>query len=183
MTKQRLSLTSVSFTAISVVDRDGFDGLSLSSVAQELGVVPSALYTHVDGLDGLRYLVAVTATGTLTERINQVAIGTAGGHALEAMGQTYRGFAQAHPGQFASTLLPPQSEADDLAEANKQLLNIFILVFGGMGLPADQARLAARSTRSAIHGFLSLELIGGTTKSHDEEYAHLLHTLQRGLAK
>lgn len=183
MIKQRLSLATVSFTAISVVDRDGFDGLSLSTVAQELGVVPSALYTHVNGLDGLRYLVAVTATASLTERISQVAIGAAGGLALEAMGQTYRGFAQAHPGQFASTLLPPRSDTDDLAEANKQLLNIFILVFGGMGLPAEQARLAARSTRSAIHGFLSLEHIGGTSASHDAEYAHLLETLQRGLAK
>lgn len=182
MTKQRLSLTTVSFTATTVVDRDGFDRLSLSTVAQELGVVPSALYTHVDGLDGLRYLVAVAATCELTDRISRVAIGAAGAHALEAMGETYRGFAHAHPGQFASTLLPPRSDTDDLTEANEQLLNIFVLVFGGMGLTAAQARLAARCTRSAIHGFLALEHIGGTSDSHDAEYAHLLETLQRGLA-
>ena len=52
-----------------------------------------------------------------------------------------------------------------------------------MGLTSDASQLAARSTRSAIHGFLALEHTTGTTPAHDAEYQHLLDTLQRGLAR
>lgn len=181
MTRHRLSLTLVTDEAIALVDREGFDSLSLSSVADALGVGPSALYTHVDGLDGLRYLVAVTATQNLTDDVRTAAIGTAGGSALAAMGEAYRDFAHDHPGQFASTLLPPRSDADDLALANRSLVEVFALVYAAMGLPRDRCGLAARSTRSAIHGFLALEHTIGQSSSGDSEYAHLLETIRKGL--
>ncbi len=182
MAKQRISLAQVTSEALSVVDRQGFDALTLSSVAEGLQVGPSALYTHVDGLDGLRYLVAVAATNNLTGEVRNAAIGTSGDTALAAMGGAYRGFALGHPGQFASTLLPPRSDEDDLAAANQDLLDVFVLVYGAMGLDPDASNLAARSTRSAIHGFLALEHAAGTTPAHDVEYQHLLDTLSRGLA-
>jgi AcrR family transcriptional regulator len=182
MAKPRISLGLITTEALTLVDRDGFDALTLSNVAVGLSVGPSALYTHLDGLDGLRYLVAVAATDNLAAGVRTAAIGTAGDTALAAMGTAYRGFALDHPGQFASTLLPPRSEEDDLTRANQSLLDVFVLVYFAMGLTTDAAHLAARSTRSAIHGFLALEHISGTTLAHDAEYQHLLDTLQRGLA-
>ncbi len=182
MGRQRISLDQVTSEALAVVDRHGFDALTLSTVAEGLRVGPSALYTHVDGLDGLRHLVAVAATNNLTGEVRNAAIGTSGDAALAAMGGAYRGFAHGYPGQFASTLLPPRSTEDDLAAANQDLLDVFILVYGAMGLDPDASNLAARSTRSAIHGFLALEHATGTTPSHDAEYQHLLDTLSRGLA-
>jgi AcrR family transcriptional regulator len=177
----RLTIHTVTDSAISLVDRDGFDALSLSAVANQLGVGPSALYTHVDGLEGLRFLVAVTATDNLTQEVRNAAIGNSGNDALSAMGAAYRGFALEHPGQFASTLLPPRSDTDALATATRHLLDVFVLVYGAIGLDTDQSQLAARSTRSAIHGFLALEHTTGTTAGHDAEYEHLLRTIQRGL--
>ena len=164
-----------------LVDQEGFDALTLSAVANQLGVGPSALYTHVDGLEGLRYLVAVTSTDNLTNEVRNAAIGNAGDDALAAIGSAYRGFALTHPGQFASTLLPPRSADDDLAAANRNLLDVFVLVYGAMGLAADQSQLAAQSTRSAIHGFLALEHNAGPSNAHEAEYQHLLDTIQLGL--
>ena len=182
MAKQRIDLGQITAEALALVDRDGFDALSLSNVAEGLDVGPSALYTHLDGLEGLRHLVAIAATDNLTDDVRTAAIGTSGDTALAAMGTAYRSFAHGHPGQFASTLLPPQSPDDELARANQSLVDVFGLVYSGMGLTPDDARLAARSTRSAIHGFLALEHTAGTTPAHDAEYQHLLDTLQRGLA-
>ncbi len=182
MTRQRISLPRVTEEAISLIDREGFDALSLSAVADALHVGPSALYTHVEGLDGLRYLVAVTATHNLTDEVRRAAIGNAGAAALAEMGLAYRGFAHDHPGQFASTLLPPRSAEDALASANRSLVDVFALVYNAMGLDPAAALLAARSTRSAIHGFLALEHVSGTSGVHDDEYQHLLGTLQRGIA-
>jgi AcrR family transcriptional regulator len=181
MPPRRLSLSGVLDEAIDLVDRRGFDALSLSSVAVELGVGPSALYTHLDGLEALRYLVAVRATENLSTEVRSAAIGTAGDAALDAMGTAYRSFALDRPGQFASTLLPPRADDDDLARANRALDDIFVLVFTAMGFDAARAHLAARGTRSAIHGFLALEHTAGTTPDHAAEYRFLLDVLRLGL--
>lgn len=177
----RLSTDTVTRTALELADRDGFGSLSISSVAEQLDVGPSALYSHVDGLDDLRYLVAVAATTNLTSGVRDAAIGTTGADALTSMGDAYRAFAVDHAGQFASTLLPPRGDDDDLADANRRLTDVFALVYGASGLTGEQSLLAARSTRSAIHGFLALEHTLGTSDAHDAEYAHLIATLSRGL--
>ena len=40
-------------TAVALADRDGVEGVSMRKIAQELGVVPMALYKHVAGKDEL----------------------------------------------------------------------------------------------------------------------------------
>lgn len=182
MARIRIDLSRLTVEALTVVDRGGLDALTLSAVASALDVGPSALYTHVDGLDGLRSLVAAAATHNLATEVRTAAIGTSGDRAVTAMGIAYRDFALDHPGQFASTLLPPRRD-DELAVADAALTDVFVLVYGGMGLAPDASRLAARSTRSAIHGFLALEHATGTTPAHETEYHHLLATLQRGLVR
>ncbi len=182
MAGQKLSLSGLTSTSLALVDAEGFDALSLSAVAGRLEVGPSALYTHVDGLAGLRYLVAVASTRSLTDRVRDAAIGVSGHKALKSMGHAYRGFAHEHPGRFASTLLPPHGDDGQLSDANESLLGVFTIVYGAMGLAPDADRMAARSCRSAIHGFLTLEHTTGTGAGHDAEYAHMLDALARGLA-
>lgn len=182
MARERISRTRIDQVAIRLVDRDGFEALTLSNVAAELDVGPSALYTHVDGLEGLRRLVAISATANLTSRLRAAAIGQAGSSAVHAMGSAYRRFVQEHPGQFASTMATATDETDEeLAAATGELLEVFALVFVATGRPRRESELAAQSTRSAIHGFCALEHAAGTTDQHAAAYDHLLATLQRGL--
>lgn len=178
----RLSVVHIAETALDLVDRNGFDELSLSAVASLLEVGPSALYNHVDGLDGLRCVVAAGATRNLTEAVRNAAVGAAGANALTRMGVAYRDFCLENPGQFAAILRAPRDGDEALQAANDGLLEVFILVFTAIGLDGDDARLAARSTRSAIHGFLALEHHSGTDTAHEAEYLYLLETLQRGIA-
>ena len=48
-----LSRERVLQTAVALADRDGVEGVSMRKIAQELGVVPMALYKHVAGKDEL----------------------------------------------------------------------------------------------------------------------------------
>ncbi len=89
MVRVRITVTSVTTTALELVDDAGLDALSLSAVAKTLGVGPSALYTHCEGLDGLRGLVAVAATDNLAATLRNAAIGQAGDEALLALGQEH----------------------------------------------------------------------------------------------
>lgn len=181
MPKKRVTLDALTSTAVKLADTDGIDALALTGVAEKLGVAASTLYTHTDGVDGLRYLVAVAATRNLTDAVRNAAIGASGPQALTAMGIAYRQFALEHPGQFASTLLPPNLEDDELAGANSTLLSVFVLVYRGIGHNEHEARLAARAIRSAIHGFLALERTDTPSADHDADYRFLLDALQHGL--
>src|SRR6201990_568402 len=55
--RRRLSRPLVLETAVALADQDGLDGFSMRRLAQELGVVPMALYKHVanrdEPLDGM----------------------------------------------------------------------------------------------------------------------------------
>lgn len=178
----RLSTKSVTESAMGIVDDRGYDALSVSSVAADLSVAPSALYTYCENLAGLRNLVAVASTNNLAKKLRNVAIGTSGDYALQAMGTAYRDFALLCSGQFASTLRPPNVSNSDLAKANEALLEVFTLVYLAMGHDQAQSHLSARSTRSALHGFLALEHTTGTAETYSAEYQHLINALQRGLA-
>ncbi len=182
MARVRITVTSVTSIAVALVDDSGLDALTLSAVARGLGVGPSALYTHCDGLGGLRNLVAVAATDNLAHHLRDAAIGYAGEDALLALGNTYRRFALDYPGQFAATLRPPDPTDPELIEATELLLNVFVLVFTAMGLPAEHASMAARSTRSALHGFLAFEHLGASCPD-SAEFDHLLSTLRAGLLR
>lgn len=179
----KLSTISLIDQAIALVDREGYDSLSVSAVANEMKVAPSALYTYCEGLNGLRNLVAIASTDNLTKRVRDAATGTSGEAAVTAIGIAYRRFSHEYPGQFASTIRPPAAGKAELDAANRSLLDVFVLVYMAMGLDEAQARLAARSTRSAIHGFVALEHSTGTAPGHTEEYQHLLQVIIIGLRR
>jgi AcrR family transcriptional regulator len=184
MARQRISLDEVTEVALLVVDRDTLDALSLASVAAGLGVRPSALYTYVDGLDALRYAVAVASTFQLTNTIRDAALGQAGDQAIAALAHAYRGFAIEYPGRYASTLLPPARRDDTLAKASNGLLDVFARVIAtGYGSTGDNTVHAARATRSAIHGFVALEAGQGfdDPTDRDASFDHLVAVIIAGL--
>ena len=183
MPRQRLDPDTITRMAIALVDDGGLDALSLSAVAERLGVGPSALYSYVDGLDGLRRLVAMGAMRNIVVEVRQAAIGVAGTGAVESMGHAYRRFALDHPGQFRSTVAHPGRGGGALAAAHDELLNVFALVFRGAGLGPAESTAAARQARSAIHGFVSLEAATGSSPEHDAHYVELMAMISRALSR
>lgn len=175
MARIRIDLDQVLAAAVLIVDRGGLGDLSLSSVALHLGVRPSALYTHVEGSDGLHYVVAVNATNLLITSVRNAAVGVAGRDALLSMAMAYREFAVDHPGQYASTLVPPTLDHSELVRANAELVALLAQVFATLGWEHQQAQAAARALRTGLHGFVALEVIGGT--GDDEHFAHLVELL------
>lgn len=173
MRRARLDSDRITRIAVAVVDDDGFDALSLSAVAERLGVGPSALYSHVNGLDGLRRLVAVHAMNSLVSRVREAAIGVSGPDAVRSVSDAYRGFARAHPGQFRFAVMPPADDPE-LAAADDELLNVFALVYRGAGLDPGRCDRAARGVRSAIHGFVTLEMTARPTPAQETHYRELL---------
>lgn len=164
--------------AMAVVDAEGFDALTLSRVASRLGVGPSALYTHVDGLSGLHHAAGVEATRLLTVEVRDAAVGRAGDDALGAVAGAYRAYAKRHPGRFTATLRVVQ--VDPAMDAvNAELDAVFVLLSEARGLSGAAAGRVARNARRAIHGFVVVEHSTGPAAHTDADYRALVQSLCR----
>lgn len=162
--------------ALDLADDHGLGEVALGRVADELGVQPSALYNHIDGLDGLRHDLAVRSAENLAGRLRDAAVARAGADALRSVATAYRRFATDHPGQYASTLLPPASTDERLAGARRSIIDLFVQVLAPLGLGDDEALHRARAVMSGIHGFLALEAIDAFTQplGTDESFERLI---------
>jgi AcrR family transcriptional regulator len=144
-----------------VADEVGFDRLTLSAVADRLGVRIPSLYRHVDSLDALRRGIAVLAVGQVADVVGTAAVGRSRGDALRAMGAAYRRYGVDHPGRYAATVRAPDDDDTALNEAAARVLGVIYAVLSGYGLTGADAVDATRAIRAALHGFVTLESGGG----------------------
>ena len=145
--------------AAAIADRDGLASVSLASVAAALGIRSPSLYSHIDGLDGLRRALARRASLELGQRLAAAGAGQADPEAaLRCMGHAYRGFAREHPGLYAS-LLPAPRVADDPdgAAAAAAAVGVVANALSGLGVPPHRHVDLVRTLRAILHGFVDLE--------------------------
>ena len=185
MPRQRIDVEDVIESALEVVDEGGVDDLALAKVADDLGVQSSALYNHVEGLDGLRHQVSVRASVNLADTLLHSAVARSGHDAVRAIAQAYRSFAEDHPGQYASTLLVPAERDEELLAAQEAIVSVIARVLQSCGLSTHEAAHHARVVRSTIHGFVALEATDSFTGELkvDDSYERLIEFVIRGLPR
>jgi AcrR family transcriptional regulator len=160
--KLGLTLEQVVDAAAEVADRDGLDALSLASVASTLGVRSPSLYTHVDGLAGIRRQLSIHASSLLTAELTDSVEGLESTQALRAIAEQLRSFARRHPGLYDSFLPAPTPQEDaEVAAALAQPVSVVGSVLAGMGVDPVRLIPLIRALRASVHGFVHLELRGG----------------------
>jgi AcrR family transcriptional regulator len=142
--------------------------VSLAAVAERLGVRTQSLYSHVDGLDGLRRELALHAIDALGAELAAAAMGRAGAEAVEAIVRAYLRYADAHPGLFAATLRAPGDDAQ-LTAAVSAVTTPLNLVFRSYGLGAEELVHWYRMVWATICGFATLRRDGLFTRPGDPE--------------
>jgi AcrR family transcriptional regulator len=181
--RRGLSRAAVVETAARLADRDGYEALTLGAVAAEVGVRPPSLYNHVEGLAGLRRELALAGLAELGERIRDAAVGRAGEDALLALAAAYRAYAREHPGVYRALQRAPEAADDEMAAAGARVLEPVFAVLAGLDLEGEAGIHAARALRSAMHGFVELERVGGfgIDLDLDESYRFLIGAVAAGL--
>jgi AcrR family transcriptional regulator len=147
--------------AIRQVDKHGWHELSMGDLAARLNIKTPSLYNHVDGVTGLRRLLALRAAALLDDAMVRVTVGKSGDEAVRAMAQAHRAFLKAHPGLAEATVAAPPKRDREWNEAADRVVKTCVLVLRGYGLDQVSALHALRGLRSAIHGFATLERHGG----------------------
>ncbi len=160
MPRAGLTTDAVVDVALTLVDEKGPDALSLAAVADRAGVASPSLYKHIGSLADLRDLMAVRVLREITAMFAGVVMGRSRDDAVRALMHAYRAYVLAHPGRYA--LVPPDPlHRAGMAEAGRELLDVFAAVMRGYGLNPSEATHAIRRLRATAHGFAALEAGGG----------------------
>jgi AcrR family transcriptional regulator len=183
MPRAGLDATSVVAAAAGLADRDGLEQLTLARLAAALGVRAPSLYAHVAGLADLRDRIAALGVDEFTVALSDAATGRAGREALHAVAIAYRAYARRRPGVYAAMQRAPDGGDAEREAAAARLIGVLVAVLRGYGLEGDDAIHAVRLIRSALHGFVSLESVGGFALplGLEESYERLIEMVDRGL--
>lgn len=179
MPRVGLTRDRVAAVAADLADEAGFDQLSLSAVAKQVGVSQPALYKHVAGLDALRRDVAVLAVGELVEVLRSARDGLHGREALHAVADAYRDHGARHPGRIAAAARAPRPDDEEHARAGGAAVAELLAVLADYDLTGEDAVHAVRTVRACLHGFVVLEAAGGfgLPQSVDETFDRLVDGL------
>ena len=155
--RQALNRDAVVAEAARLVDRDGVDALTMTRLADALGVTLPALYNHVRGSQDCLYAVALTARGDLRRSLARSVRGLNHDAAVEAVAHAWRRYARRHPGRYAATDRHPVAGYPELESAVGRIVDLLQQVVATYGLETSVAEHAAWSLRAALHGFVALE--------------------------
>jgi AcrR family transcriptional regulator len=178
--RRGLDAEQVTDAAVAVADADGLAAVTIARVAADLGVRAPSLYNHVASRGALIEAVARRGYAEATAALQDAAVGRSGPDAIRAVAIAYRAYAHAAPGRYAATqrALPGEPGAAAMVAVMSGALR-------GWKLQGDEEIHAIRALRSALHGFVILELGDGFAidLDLDESYARLVETLIKGLGK
>ena len=184
-TRRSLDSDTVIAAAARIADEEGLDKLTLTRVADALGVRQPALYRHVGGYDDLIRSLSLLGREILAQRLADSAVGLAGDDAVAAVGHAWRAVVRDHPGIYAATDRYPCAGDSELEDAVEQVLAVVGQALRAYDLTEEDRVHAARTLRSAFHGFSHLESGDGHPLPHDPEdtFRHLIELLCAGIER
>lgn len=162
-----LSRGTVVDTAVDLLPEAGLDGLTMTGIANELGVTQPALYRHLDGVDDLWRELGLRGRALLAEELGDAVMGRSGRDAVRAVADAWRRVATSQPLLYAATDRVPCAGDAELEAAVARIVAILGRALRSFDLDDAATDDAARTLRSALHGFVHLEIVDGHPTAHD----------------
>ena len=173
MTSTYLDRDDLIRVAADVADRDGWNNLTMSSVAKEVDRHVTSLYGHVDGLEGLRREVQLLVFDELADALWRAALGRTRDDALIALMDVYRGYLLAHRGRSAALSAAAGIDDPEVNQRGRRLIEPFMATFESYGLDDQAAVHAQRAISAAIRGFGITEASGRYGEEADATFAQI----------
>jgi AcrR family transcriptional regulator len=157
----KLSREAIVNAALTFLDREGWDALTINALATQLGTKGPSLYNHVHNLEDLRRTVRMRVIDDIITMLTRVGEGRTRDDAVLLMAGAYRSYAHHHPGRYSAfTRMPLGGDDPEYTTATKAAAAPVIAVLSSYGLDGEQAFYAALEFWSALHGFVLLEMTG-----------------------
>jgi len=160
----KLSREAIVNAALTFLDREGWDALTINALAAQLGTKGPSLYNHVDSLEDLRRTVRMRVIDDILQMLSTVGSGRTHDDAVMAMASAYRSYAHHHPGRYSAfTRMPLGDDDPEFTSASHAAAEPVINVLASYGLDGEAAFYAALEFWAALHGFVLLEMTGVMT--------------------
>jgi AcrR family transcriptional regulator len=160
-----------------LADAEGLSAVTLTRLAETLGIRPPSLFNHVDSLGALVHELALSALDELSHAWDEaLAVPAAPAEALVGVMAAYRDYVKAHPGRYAATLAVPAAQANEdprWAEIGDRIVSSGLALAARFGLEGEEGVHALRGWRALAHGFSDLERQGGFGLPLDAEQSYL----------
>ena len=187
-TRTHLDKNAVVEAAVEILNKEGIGALSLSRLADELGIKTPSLYNHVNGLAGLQQELDAMNAKLLANRLSDAAMGKSGVELFIDVAQAFRAYVKEYPGLYMSTLRSSgdqQVQDESLQREEERAMKVGFAIMASLGLQGEDAVHGLRAFRSMVHGFATLEVAGGfgLPQDCDESFRRLVSALVAGLRK
>ena len=183
----KLSRDTIVNAALTFLDREGWDALTIDALAIQLGTKGPSLYNHVNSLEDLRRTVRMRVIEDIIGMLNTVGHGRTRDDAVIAMASAYRSYAHHHPGRYSAFTRMPLGGGDDpeFTDATRAAAGPVIAVLASYGLDGEDAFYAALEFWSAMHGFVLLEMTGvmGSIVDTDTVFSDMVMRLAAGMQR
>jgi len=168
-----------------IADEVGVVNLSVTQLADQLGISPPSLYAHFAGLPELRLELALRGYRELTDAMIQGGFGLAGEEALFAVCCTYLQWIRESPGLYSAIIALSHLHDPKLKKAAADWIGVLYRALSCYELSQEERVHASRGLRSIVHGFGSLERSGSfvVPVDHDESFRRVLQSFIKGLGE
>ena len=175
--RKRLDFDTILNACAVLAEEKGLENITISQLADKLGIKSPSLYNHVSGINELSKGLAKLAIRRLDEIVRDAAVGRSKTQALEEIAIAYRRFAKESPQLYKAILKLPACEDEELQEAAHAVVRIIYQVMEPYHYSEEDTIHFVRGFRSALHGFVSLEEAGffKCTIDADESYHRLIN--------
>jgi AcrR family transcriptional regulator len=168
--RRLLSLDLIADTALSVLDAEGAEALTMRRLAQQLGCSQAALYRHVSSRDEL---VAVAMDRAVRMGLPVPPDGMDWRQTAQWQAHAFRDFLLAHPG-----LVPFMRGTERLSPSSLAGLESTIAMFTGVGLTVREAYAASSALATFVVGSVQFNLgVDGTDPQEQQMRRRLYASL------
>lgn len=178
-----LDKQSVLLAAAELADQTGVESVTMASLAKKLNVRSPSLYNHINGMQGLRKMLALHGIDQLNKRMLLAVAGRSRDEAVQALARAYLGFVREHPGLYDALFMASEIRDEEMRTKEYEVAELVVRVLQGYSLQEDKALHYVRVFRSLVHGFASLEQRGGFGLSldTDDSFQLAVQTLLAGI--
>ncbi len=162
-----LSFAAITDAAFQMAEEQGYGNYSVRDLAVRLDVKAASLYNHINSMEDVNREVGKLASRMLNQALTHSIEGKNRDEALMALAYAYREFVQQRPELYRSILgLPSLSDSEELKNVAKESFQAIRTVMEQYQIPRQTSVHFARCFRSALHGFIILQMDGYYTNKN-----------------
>jgi len=177
--RQGLTRERILEKAIDIINKRGYNTLSLAMLSSELNVKAPALFKHYRNFDDLKENLTLFGIQSLKQKLQDAVTGKAGEQALFGLCHSYRDFAKTNSGIYQAIQPAYFKKGKEIEQAAVELMTIILNVVKGFDIDSKHYIHALRVIRSSLHGFVVMEIeFGfGMSANIDQSFEHQINAL------